>query len=110
MVQSRYAKGRRFEYLAKRSLEADGFLVVRSASSKGVFDLCAFGFDRVLLIQIKSTDKPNKRYLQDAKVLQKVIVPKCCEKQLWVHVARKGWTKYWIIGEDVVELESIKTK
>ena len=36
-----YEKGKNFENYVKRKLEAKGYLVARSAGSKGVFDLVA---------------------------------------------------------------------
>ena len=48
-----YKKGRLFEYKVKKEFEKRGYYVVRSAGSKGVFDLIAIGNGEVLGIQCK---------------------------------------------------------
>lgn len=48
-----YKKGRRFEYKVKKELEEQGYYVIRSAGSRGVFDLIAIKWDEVLGIQCK---------------------------------------------------------
>lgn len=48
-----YVKGRRFEHYVKDKLEAKGWVVTRSAGSKGPFDLLAVKNGRILLIQCK---------------------------------------------------------
>jgi Holliday junction resolvase len=56
-----YIKGRRREHNLKRKLERAGWLVVRSAGSKGVFDLIAIK-GVTLGLQVKGA-KPSKREL-----------------------------------------------
>jgi Holliday junction resolvase len=48
-----YVKGRRFEHYVKDKLEARGWIVTRSAGSKGPFDLLAVKNGKILLIQCK---------------------------------------------------------
>ena len=48
-----YVKGRRFEHYIKDRLEAKGWIVTRSAGSKGPFDLLAVKNGKILLIQCK---------------------------------------------------------
>jgi Holliday junction resolvase len=48
-----YVKGRRFEHYVKDKLEARGWIVARSAGSKGPFDLLAVKNGKILLIQCK---------------------------------------------------------
>jgi Holliday junction resolvase len=48
-----YVKGRRFENYVREKLERKGYLVVRSAGSKGIFDLVALKKGEILLIQCK---------------------------------------------------------
>jgi len=48
-----YVKGRRFEHYIKDKLEAKGWIVTRSAGSKGPFDLLAVKNGKILLIQCK---------------------------------------------------------
>ena len=52
-MTSGYVRGRRFEYKVKKLLEERGYIVVRSAASKGPFDLVALRFGEILLIQCK---------------------------------------------------------
>jgi Holliday junction resolvase len=63
-----YIKGQQREHNLKRKLEQAGWLVVRSAGSRGVFDLVAIK-DVVLGLQVKSA-KPSKREL--ARIAQAV--------------------------------------
>lgn len=49
-----YVKGRRFEYRVKRELERDGYLVFRTAGSRGVADLVAIKDGAVYLVQCKN--------------------------------------------------------
>jgi len=63
-----YIKGRQREHNLKRKLEQAGWLVVRSAGSKGVFDLIAIK-DVTLGLQIKGA-KPSKQEL--ARIAQAV--------------------------------------
>jgi Holliday junction resolvase len=63
-----YIKGRSREHILKRKLERAGWLVVRSAGSKGVFDLIAIK-DVTLGLQIKGA-KPSKQEL--ARIAQAI--------------------------------------
>lgn len=63
-----YIKGRQREHNLKRKLERAGWLVVRSAGSKGVFDLIAIK-DVTLGLQIKGA-KPSRQEL--ARIVQAV--------------------------------------
>ena len=56
MNSTNYAKGRRFEYRAKRSLESQGFVVFRSAGSHSRADLIALRAGEVWLVQCKAND------------------------------------------------------
>lgn len=51
--RQRYVKGRAFENEARKLLEEAGWMVMRSAGSKGHFDLAAFGGFGTRLIQVK---------------------------------------------------------
>ena len=56
-----YAKGCSFEYKARNKLQAAGYLVVRSAGSKGPADLVALRQGEVLLVQAKKNGRLSKR-------------------------------------------------
>ena len=60
MPNKRYVKGRNFEYRVKRYFEAKGYFVVRSAGSKGVFDLIAITDGEVIGIQCKKHGQVSK--------------------------------------------------
>jgi hypothetical protein len=62
---SRYSKGRRREYQTIDWLQERGFECVRAAGSKGVFDIVAFSFATVLLVQVKCNRKPSGDELLD---------------------------------------------
>jgi len=113
-MNKNYLRGSRKEYLAKKQLEEKGFFVIRSAGSHGVADLCAIASERVILLQIKTTKKAltsnfaEARYSEDIESLRSVTkIPSNCEKQLWVFLDRKGWTKYKVTDSDLIEFERV---
>lgn len=67
---TRYRTGRTFEYKLKQDLEADGFTVLRSAGSHGIFDLIGLKLlprsNRVIVrcIQCKVTSSSNIKALK----------------------------------------------
>jgi len=58
-----YRRGYAFENSLKKKLEAKGFYVIRSAGSKGVFDLIAVRNGKVYGIQCKTGDYIHEREL-----------------------------------------------
>ena len=56
---SKYRKGHRWELKVKKMWEAKGFVVYRSAGSKGAADLIALKNGKIVLIQVKVNRKPN---------------------------------------------------
>lgn len=52
-------KGRSREYRSKRLLEAAGYEVVRSAASKGTWDLVGLSSADVVLVQVKCNTMPG---------------------------------------------------
>jgi Holliday junction resolvase len=53
-MNKRYVRGRSFEYYVKKAYEEKGFLVVRSAGSRGRIDLVAISKEgKVYMIQCK---------------------------------------------------------
>ncbi len=58
---SNYSNGAELERAAKKSLEADGYYVIRSAGSKGLADLIALKPGELLLVQCK------RRYIGPAE-------------------------------------------
>ena len=64
---TRYERGRSFEYRVIKELRDRGFYVLRSAGSKGAFDLVAFDKDRVFLIQVKKKNL-TRDYIEKNKI------------------------------------------
>jgi len=81
------------ERKAKGELEQDGYYVMKSGGSLGVFDLVAINKDSVRLIQVKSTYKEwtENTYKKDIEQIKALPVPDICKKELWVWKLRKGW-------------------
>lgn len=92
--RSRYGKGRRLEYKIRGILEPEGYYVVRSAGSKGLFDIVAIPVGspkKIKLIQSKSNREPPKK---EMALLREFNCPTYCEKEIWVWIDRKGFNKY----------------
>jgi len=81
-----YQKGQRVERKVRKRLEEMDYYVIKSAASKGIFDLIAFnasggGIVPWLCIQVKANSKPSKKEMQK---IENVDVPEDAEKQVWV--------------------------
>ena len=80
------AKGSRGEHKAIRLLEALGFVCMRSAASRGPFDMIGISAHEVKLLQIKCGQarcSPAER-----EALQLLPVPANCSKEIWTFVDR----------------------
>ncbi len=79
-MASHDARGARLERLAQCALEAAGFVVTRSAGSKGVVDLMATNTRTVPLVQIKPCGviRPVDRLR-----LQRLPAARGCSKEIW---------------------------
>jgi len=92
-----YTKGRRIELLAKKKLEAEGYLVIRSAASKGPIDLVAINSVKTRLIQVK-TRKPTKRQMQELNKLVATGIE--ADVEVWIYkgkgVFQKKEIEVWI--------------
>jgi len=82
---AKYAIGAKKEYEIKKILESDGFYVIRSAGSHGVFDLVAFNEYEIRFIQSKYGGTGGVISKQEMEKLKKIKVPKVCKctKELW---------------------------
>ena len=102
-----YEVGTKYEYRAKKELEKEGYLVIRSAGSHSPFDLVALGALEVNFIQIKkvSEKKEAERILKNFKKemeklgkLYDIEIERAIDKDiyfnLWIWIKRKGWIKY----------------
>lgn len=66
------AKGRRYEYKTRKALEAVGYLCIRSAASKGHFDIISLGsHGTVRLIQVKVNVRVTPAEREDLEMLAK---------------------------------------
>ena len=95
---TQYKKGKRIEYKARDELIKEGFQVMTSSRSLGIFDIIAWNEFSVRWIQIKSCSEkkfyPEKIELEE---LEKVKVPCGYDKEVWIwfKFKRKGCRK-WI--------------
>lgn len=81
MSRNRYKSGARKEYRVKKYLESQGFKVIRSAGSHGVWDLVGIKDGRIVLIQVKSKSSAREglKQLLDFKEKKWII-----SQELWV--------------------------
>ena len=75
------AKGRRAEHRSRQMLEAAGYVVFRSAASKGAFDLIAVGPTDFALVQCKTNRGPSPA---EREALQLFPCPPNCKRILHV--------------------------
>lgn len=82
---TKYESGAKIEREIRKKLEDDGFYVIRSAGSKGCFDLVAFNDKTIKLIQVKYTKNIMNANLnkEELKKLKSIIAPKGCIKEVW---------------------------
>jgi len=81
-----YRKGADAERELKKKFELEDLYVMRSAGSKGVFDLAVFYPNKIRLIQVKTHGQPVNE-----DVLREVEVPPCCTKEIWYKIPRRGF-------------------
>lgn len=86
-----YIKGRRFENEARKMLEEAGWLVMRSAGSKGPFDLAAFGGLGSRLIQVKGVPASEAERVKLAVIA--AGMPASINVELW---ERTGPSKFTV--------------
>lgn len=81
--RAQYFRGRRKEQDVKKHLEALGYVCMRSAGSKGAFDIVAIARDGVRFIQVKY----GLKYPGQAEIdkLGAVPVPSNCSRELWYY-------------------------
>ncbi|GAH39526.1 unnamed protein product, partial [marine sediment metagenome] len=90
MAHPRYVKGQKAQYKARDELIKEGFQVMVSARSLGIFDMIAWNEFSVRWVQIKSCSK-KKFYLEKIELeeIEKVKVPCGYDKELWIWFKRK---------------------
>lgn len=93
---SRYLRGRQTEHDAVAALEADGYLVIRASSSKGMWDVVGVRHDRVLLVSCKRTStealarETLTRERRKLRALAHLLPPEATQA-IWIWVLRHGW-------------------
>jgi len=93
---SPYQKGRSLEWKAKRELQSEGYLVIRSAGSKGPIDLVAVNRSCVRLIQVVKGSIPTRKL----QALKNLPIPRGCTLEVWV--ARRKRAKGFVWDKRVV--------
>ena len=93
---TQYTKGQRYQYKARDELIKDGFQVMTSARSLGIFDIIAWNEFSVRWIQIKSSSKKKFHELSPAELqeIEEVPIPCGYDKEIWIWFKRKGWRKF----------------
>ena len=86
---SKYQQGTRLEYEARDILVGRGFIVIRSAGSKGPVDLVAIGSQEILLVQVSKLKVKSSRDLEDLRSMQ---APPNVRRQLWERAPFGSWT------------------
>jgi len=74
------AKGRRNEHKTIRLLEDLGYECVRSAASRGTFDVIAFNAKSVKLVQVKSNRWPGSA---ETEAMELFECPAIASKEVW---------------------------
>jgi Holliday junction resolvase len=80
MAKSNYQSGKRAEMNCAKQLEGEGYIVVTSRGSHGLFDVVAIGSTHVRCVQVK-----RNCYLSavEREALQLAVVASNCSKELW---------------------------
>ncbi len=80
-------KGRRLEHRSRRLLEAQGYNVIRSAGSKGAFDLVGLSPIDVVLVQCKANRAPSPA---EREAMRSVPAPPGTRRLIHVWCDRKA--------------------
>ena len=92
---TQYTKGQRAQYKARDELIGEGFQVMVSARSLGLFDMIAWDAFSVRWIQVKRCSQkkfyPNPTELKE---LEKAPIPCGFDKEFWIWFKNKGWRKW----------------
>lgn len=83
-------KGTRYERKAREELEQDGWLCVRSAGSRGTFDIWAL---KIRLIQVKAVDEPRSWTSELEQMSEELLDGPGISRELWVWNKGGPWEK-----------------
>lgn len=75
-----YKRGYYYEDKIRKELEGNGHYVIRSAGSKGLWDIVAISSEFIILIQSKKTGLPTPK---ERKAMAEFKCPPNCIKQIW---------------------------
>jgi len=97
VIKVPYSTGYRVEREAKQMLESEGFFVLRSAGSHGLFDLVAIKDNQVRLVQVKVIPfGEHNLFKADQLKIKAFKVAYWIKKELWVYEKRRGWHYYQV--------------
>ena len=96
MPNRRYQRGTRLELKAKHALEGEGYVVSRSAGSKGFWDIIGIqpALDEVVLIQVKATKSraTKNKLIMAFEEKPPLALGKTYRQEIWVWFDRRWWT------------------
>jgi Holliday junction resolvase len=85
-------RGNDAELRCAETLDDHGFAVLRSARSRGPFDVFAIGQTGIYLIQVKRSGSAGRRFQRKTiRELTAITVPATAHKQIWCWVDQRGW-------------------
>jgi len=101
---TKYESGRRLEYIVRNKLRERGFVVVRSAGSKGPLDLVAWKGNDIRFIQCKRTkikeltaDSICVMFKDDLFKMRWLDAPTLAKLQLWISSPHEGLIVYNVL-------------
>jgi hypothetical protein len=104
---SRYVAGRKVEYKVRKLLEKSGHYVIRSAGSKGIWDLVALNGVGIKLIQVKRladrkglrADSAKSIFSEELDAMKSVKLPSNAMVALVVYLPKiRGWAQFTIVN------------
>ena len=96
IIMTQYERGVRYERRARKELEADGWMVVRSAGRRGACDLIAL---KVRQIQVKAVNRPQGWAAELEEMEAGLPHGPGMTRELWVWNKGCGWEKYTVEDE-----------
>jgi len=84
-----YKKGKYYERKSRKLLEEEGYYVVTSAGSKGIWDLVAIGEKDIRVIQVKCNSVVSKI---EKKRMIEFFCPDNVKREIWIfHQKSNGY-------------------